>query len=132
MRGPRWFGDHQPAAPLVTPVPVDVARAKLVGVPLKDVLDRVREAVPTQRATDLILMDARTAGVVHEDVTIDEAYVLIRGLAQATATMPPSRATLTRAIDIIWRGITPSRRRPSPLPIYSPRGGLYQAPGCAA
>jgi hypothetical protein len=46
---------------------------------------------------------------VHQDVTIDEVYVLIRGLAQATATMPPPSATLSGAIDIIWRGIAASR-----------------------
>ena len=58
---------------------------------------------------NVILERAKTAGVVHEDVTIDEVYVLIRGLAQATATQPPSPATLSGAIDIIWRGIAPPR-----------------------
>ena len=54
VRGPRWFGLRQPAAPLVTPVTVNVARAKHLEIPCKDVLDRVREGVPTQRAANLI------------------------------------------------------------------------------
>jgi hypothetical protein len=57
----------------------------------------------------VILERAKAAGVVREDVSIDELYVLIRGLAQATATLPPPPATLSGAIDIIWRGIAPPR-----------------------
>jgi AcrR family transcriptional regulator len=38
-------------------------------------------------------------------VTVDELYVLIRGLAQATATAPAPAETLNGAIEIVWRGI---------------------------
>ena len=58
VRGPGWLGNRQPAAPLVAPVTVDVARVKpRVGVACEDVLDRVREAVPTQRAANLVAID---------------------------------------------------------------------------
>lgn len=70
----------------------------------------VVEAAEGLRATMRgILERAKAAGAVHADVTVDELYLLIRGLAQATATMPPARATTTRAIDIVLRGLTPSR-----------------------
>jgi AcrR family transcriptional regulator len=52
-----------------------------------------------------ILERAQAVGAVRDDVTIDEVYVLIRGLAQATATQPPPPATLKRAIDIVLRGL---------------------------
>jgi AcrR family transcriptional regulator len=58
------------------------------------------------RATmDGILQRAQAAGAVHADVTIDEVYVLIRGLSQATATMPPPPETIQRAIEIVLRGL---------------------------
>jgi len=47
-----------PAALLVVPVTVEVARAtELVGVRFEGVKDRVREAVPTQRAANLIVLN---------------------------------------------------------------------------
>ena len=52
-----------------------------------------------------ILERAQSAGAVHEDVSVDELYMLIRGLAQATATLPPPQATVRRAIDIVLRGL---------------------------
>jgi AcrR family transcriptional regulator len=54
---------------------------------------------------DVILTRAREAGVTREDITIDEVYLLIRGLAHALAAMPAPAATLDAAIDVIWRGI---------------------------
>lgn len=80
--------------------------ASLVGEPPPN----VRAAAEDLRhSMNVILERAKTAGAVHQHITIDELYVLIRGLAQATATMPPPRATLNGAIDIIWRGIARSR-----------------------
>src|SRR5215218_1600800 len=62
----------------------------------------VRAAAEDLRRTiGTILERAKISGAVHEDVTVDEVYVLIRGLAQAAATTPPPPATLSRAIDII-------------------------------
>lgn len=79
--------------------------ASLVGDPPPAVRAAAEDL---RRSMNVILERAKTAGVVHEDVTVDELYVLIRGLAQATATVPPPRATLSGAIDIIWRGIARS------------------------
>ena len=52
---------------------------------------------------------AKNEGAVAEDVTVDEFFVLVRGLAQATATMPAAPVTLDRAIEIIYRGLAPAR-----------------------
>jgi hypothetical protein len=48
-------------------------------------------------------------GAVAEDVTVDEFFVLVRGLAQAVATIPAAPVTLDRAIEIICRGLAPAR-----------------------
>jgi AcrR family transcriptional regulator len=83
--------------------------ASLVGV-RGEFPPKVRAAAADlRRSMGVILERAKTAGVVHEDVTVDELYVLIRGLSQASATMPPSPATLSGAIDIVWRGIAAGR-----------------------
>jgi AcrR family transcriptional regulator len=55
----------------------------------------VREAL--QRAVE--------AGNVRPDVGVDEVYLLVRGLAQATTERPPSRATLEGAVAIVLAGI---------------------------
>jgi Transcriptional regulator SbtR-like, C-terminal domain len=49
------------------------------------------------------------AGVVAEDVTVDEFFVLVRGVGQAAATMPAAPVTLDRAIEIICRGLAVQR-----------------------
>jgi AcrR family transcriptional regulator len=56
-----------------------------------------------------LLERAKAEGAVHADVTVDEVYVLLRGLSQATATMPPDPVTLQRAIEIVHRGLMPGR-----------------------
>jgi AcrR family transcriptional regulator len=70
----------------------------------------VRAAAEKLRATmDGILARAKAAGAVQHDVTVDELFVLIRGLAQAAATLPLEPRTLSGAIEIIYRGLAPSR-----------------------
>jgi AcrR family transcriptional regulator len=67
----------------------------------------VLEATQDLQATiDVLLTRARTEGAVRCDVTIDEFFVLVRGLAQATTTLPAAPATVNRAIEIICRGLT--------------------------
>jgi AcrR family transcriptional regulator len=56
-------------------------------------------------AVRLVLRRAQRAGAVRTSVTVDEVYLLIRGLAQATATMPTSTRTLGRAVDVVLDGL---------------------------
>ena len=70
----------------------------------------VQEATSQVQATiSGILARAKNEGAVAEDVTVDEFFVLVRGLAQATATMPAAPVTLDRAIEIVYRGLAPAR-----------------------
>jgi hypothetical protein len=54
-----------------------------------------------------LLDDARAAGAVRADVAIDEVYLLIRAMAQASATAPSSPSTLDAALAIVRRGLHP-------------------------
>lgn len=53
-----------------------------------------------------VLRRAQEAGVVRPSVTVEEVYLLIRGLAQASATMPVPPDTLDRAIDVVLTGLS--------------------------
>jgi AcrR family transcriptional regulator len=57
-------------------------------------------------AVDTVLRRAQDAGVVRPDVGIEEFYLLIRGLAQATAANPVPPAVLGRAIDVVVAGFS--------------------------
>jgi AcrR family transcriptional regulator len=83
-------------------------------------LSRVRERGESPAAVEdaalrlrttmgMILARAQASGAVRADVGVDEIYVLVRGLAQAAATRPPPPETLSRAIDVIQRGLAPDR-----------------------
>lgn len=66
----------------------------------------LRTAADTLRATvAVVLRRAADAGAVRRDVTVDEVYLLIRALAQASATSPVPRRTLTRAVDTVIAGL---------------------------
>lgn len=54
---------------------------------------------------DTVLRAARDVGAVRPSVTVEEVYLLIRGLAQATATRPAGADTLTKAIDVVLAGL---------------------------
>ncbi len=70
----------------------------------------VAEATSQVQATiSGILARAKNEGAVAEDVTVDEFFLLVRGLAQAAATMPAAAATLDRAIEVICRGLAQAR-----------------------
>ena len=56
-------------------------------------------------ATEVVLRRAQDAGHARPSVTVDELYVLIRALAQASATMQIPKPTLTRATDTILAGL---------------------------
>jgi AcrR family transcriptional regulator len=56
-------------------------------------------------AVGVVLRRAQDIGAARSSVTVDEVYLLIRGLAQATATMPTSDITLRGAVDIVLIGL---------------------------
>ncbi len=53
-----------------------------------------------------MLRRAQEAGEVRPTVTVEEVYLLIRGLAQASASMPARPGVLDRAIDVVLAGLT--------------------------
>ena len=58
-----------------------------------------------------VLGRARDAGVVAADVTVEEFFVLVRGLGQATAMMPAAAMTVDRAVELVVRGLAPAQAR---------------------
>jgi AcrR family transcriptional regulator len=56
-------------------------------------------------AAEAVLRSAQDAGQARRDATIDEVYLLMRGLAHAAAAMPVPPGTLRRAADIILAGL---------------------------
>lgn len=56
-------------------------------------------------AVAAVLRRAQDSGAVRSCVTVDEVYLLIRGLAQATATAQVPADTLDRAIGIVLAGL---------------------------
>ena len=76
---------------------------------LGDPPQAVGAAAQELRATISGLLErAKADGAVHQEVSVDEVYVLLRGLSQAIAIRPPDPATLRRAIEIVHRGLAPS------------------------
>ena len=63
---------------------------------------------PLQATINVILARANNELAVRDDVTADEFFVLVRGLAQAATTMPSTPETMNRAIEIVCRGLAPS------------------------
>jgi len=67
----------------------------------------VLAASETLRATVRdVLARAAAAGQIRQDVTVDEVYLLVRGLAQACATTTTARRTLDGAINIVLAGLS--------------------------
>ena len=56
-------------------------------------------------AVEAVLRRAQDAGQARREVTVDEVYLLVRSLAQASAAMPVPRDTLRRAAEIILAGL---------------------------
>lgn len=68
----------------------------------------VRGASDELRASvALVLRRAQQAGAARQSVTVDEVYLLVRGLATASATQPTSPRTLRRAMDVVLAGLAP-------------------------
>lgn len=81
-----------------------------------------------QRLKDVVhevLGRAQDSGIVGSGIMIEEVYLLIRGLAHASATMPIHPDTPERMIDIVRTGLTrrpPTRSRPAILDSSSSNG----------
>jgi AcrR family transcriptional regulator len=56
-------------------------------------------------AVAVVLGRAQEAGAVRTDVTVDEVYLLIRGLSQAAVTGPADPIVLGRALAIVLDGL---------------------------
>lgn len=63
-------------------------------------------ATRLKAAVSDVLRRAQADGAVRTSVTVEEVYVLIRGLAQASATMPVPPGTMGRAIDVVLTGLS--------------------------
>jgi AcrR family transcriptional regulator len=85
--------------------PAKIALASLMLEKGQFTPDIAAASAELRSAVDVTLNRARAAGQVRPEVTIDEVYLLIRGLAQASAAMPVSRETLHRAAGIVLAGL---------------------------
>lgn len=81
----------------------------------------VTAAGEVKAAVDTALRRAQAAGAVRPEVGVEELYLLIRGLAQATAAAPVPAAVLDRAVDVVLAGLFP--RVALPRPESSPSHG---------
>lgn len=78
-----------------------------LGSILRDVpTDAFTASRRLKTAVSDILQQARDVGAVRPSVTVEEVYLLIRGLAQATATQPTPTSTLDSAIDVVLTGLS--------------------------
>ena len=69
--------------------------------------DRVAAAADELKAAvGDVLAQAQDAGAVRRSATVDEVYLLIRGLAYASVAMPGEPAILDRAIDVVLTGLS--------------------------
>ena len=63
-------------------------------------------ALELRDAVQVVLRRAQRVGAVRRSIAVDEVYLLVRGLAQASATSRPAPQTLRRAADIVFAGLT--------------------------
>jgi AcrR family transcriptional regulator len=104
--------DPDPATALRTLVQVmietgatKITLASLVGDRGEFPASALEAARELRAAVDVVLRQAQKAGAARSSVTVDEVYLLIRALAQATATMPTADATIRGAVDIVLTGL---------------------------
>jgi AcrR family transcriptional regulator len=64
----------------------------------------VRASQQTHRAVGTLLRRAQAAGAIRSDVSVDEVYLLVRGLALG-AQRPTKPATRRKALDIVLAGL---------------------------
>ncbi len=83
--------------------------AGLLGDPAQPPGAVLDAAAELRAEVEGLLRDAQDAGAVDRQVSIDELYFLLRGLAAASAARPPAPEVVTRAIDVLRRGLAPRR-----------------------
>ena len=93
---------------------IETGATKLMLISLVADGDRFPESAAAasgrlKAAVAVVLDRAQRHGTVRPSVTVEEVYLLIRGLAQATATAQVPPGTLQRAIEVVLTGLaTPS------------------------
>jgi AcrR family transcriptional regulator len=66
----------------------------------------VRASQQTRRAVGTLLRRAQAAGAIRPDVSVDEVYLLVRGLAMAASQRGTKSATQRKALDIVLAGLS--------------------------
>ncbi|HKS99283.1 MAG TPA: helix-turn-helix domain-containing protein [Rugosimonospora sp.] len=85
--------------------------ASMIGDPATFPDSLVDASARLKGAAGAVLRRAQESGAVRPSATIEEVYLLIRGLAQASATMPASADVLDRAIDVVLTGLSTAGSR---------------------
>lgn len=90
---------------------IETGATKLMLISLVAGADRFPESAAAasgrlKAAVAVVLRRAQASGAVRPSVTVEEVYLLIRGLAQATATAEVPPDTLNRAIEIVLTGLS--------------------------
>jgi len=92
----------------------DFVRTMVLGTPAKLALVTVlggltgparAASLELRTAVAALLVRAQEAGAIRPDASVDEVYVLIRALAQASG----DPAVVTRAVDIVLDGLSSAR-----------------------
>jgi Transcriptional regulator SbtR-like, C-terminal domain len=72
----------------------------------------IRTSKRLRRAVGTLLRSAQQSGAVRPDVSVDDVYLFVRGLALATAQRPVKNATQRKAVEIVLAGLSsPSAHR---------------------
>jgi len=67
----------------------------------------LRASRDLRAAVRALLRRAQQAGAVREDVSVDELYLLVRGLALGAGHGPVKPATRRKALDVVLAGLAP-------------------------
>lgn len=66
-----------------------------------------------REAVGALLRRAQLAGAVRTDVSVDEIYLLVRGLSQAAAAAPAGMSA-ARTLEVVWDGLAATGRAAGP------------------
>ena len=77
----------------------------LLGDPTTDAV--VRASRELRSAVRSLLRKAQQAGAVRSDVSVDDLYLLVRGLALAGSQRSTKASTRRKALDVVLAGLAP-------------------------